>query len=177
MPTFVNIATPLRAVTELVPTTVAPLETVIVTVAALEVSLLPALSVIQTTGCVANATPLDAPAAGRLMTSFVAVVPVPVNRIVKLEAVPLVDALMITLPDLAPPAVGVNTTLITQVRFLANVPGVGHVLVGATEKSPVTAMLEITKSALFLDDTVIVCGRLETDTGWTPNVRDVGETD
>jgi hypothetical protein len=129
----VNVATPLTAVTELVPTTVAPLETVIVTVAALEASLLPALSVIQTTGWVPNATPLDAgagdccgdsPAAGWLMTSFVAVVPVPVNAMGgKLLGTPLVVAEMTKLPERLPPAVGVKTTLTVQELFFGNVWG------------------------------------------------------
>ena len=71
-----------------------------------------------------NAEPLDAPAAGSLILSRVAVVPVPVNAMGgKLLGAPLVVAEMTKLPERLPPAVGVKETLTVQELFFGNVWG------------------------------------------------------
>ena len=64
MPTVENVATPLEAVAVAVPTTEAPVPTVMVTTLLLSlVSVLPPESRIATTGWVVNAAPLAEPAA------------------------------------------------------------------------------------------------------------------
>jgi len=73
MPTVLKVATPLDAVAVAVPTTVPPLLTAIVTTALLPVTVFPPASRIATTGCVVNAAPLIAPAAGLVSASRLAV--------------------------------------------------------------------------------------------------------
>ena len=72
IPTVVNVATPPTAATVAVPTTVAGEFTVMVTDAVLVVTVLPPASWTVTTGCVVNAAPLGAPAAGVVSASLAA---------------------------------------------------------------------------------------------------------
>jgi hypothetical protein len=74
MPTVLNVATPLDAVSVAVPTTVPLSLTVIVTTELLSVvTVLPDVSWIATTGCVVNAAPLMEPAADVDSASWLAV--------------------------------------------------------------------------------------------------------
>ena len=67
MPTSEKVATPLEALTVVVPTVVPLPLTVMVTEAVLLVTMLPKVSLIVTTGWVVNAEPLALPAAAVVM--------------------------------------------------------------------------------------------------------------
>jgi len=107
----------------------------------------------------------------------VAVVSVPVNAMEKPEGAPSVVAEMTKLPERLPPAVGVKTTLTVQELFFGNVWGQLFVCEKSAELTPSTVTLLINRLKLFLDDTVMLCEGLGTNTGWTAKARDVRDTD
>ena len=72
MPTLVKVATPLTALTVVVPKVVAPLLTIMVTEAVLLVTVLPKASIMVMTGWVVNGEPLALPAGEVVIVAWVA---------------------------------------------------------------------------------------------------------
>ena len=130
MPTDVNVATPLEAVTVAVPTTVAPLLTLIVTVDELSlVTVFPTASRIVTAGCCANAAPLADPTAVVVNTICVAAPAVRFTEAVEVNAEPARVPEIVAVPTVV---ADVKAAVYVPLLLSFTVPNVPNVLLSTT---------------------------------------------
>ena len=198
IPTFVKVAVPLVVVTLAVPTTVAPTEAVIVTVL-LAVMRLPPLSLIVTTGCVVNTSPLTDPAAEVVSVSAlagpslavidcVADVSVPAEgavanvRVYEVPLTPLIPAVVkvatpedadtVAVPTTVPPALTVIVTCCVELPTL--VPAASWICTtGCVVKAdPLAAVAALVVSTNCVAALYAVTAALAVDAVPAPNTFD-----